>query len=84
MRTGFTGKGYATTATKLLAEFGIQNLKLKRIEIVASVENLPSQKVAQRAGAYQEGVSRNRLLIHEKFHDAVIYSFIPNDFGITN
>ena len=80
LRTGYTGQGYATVATKLLAEFGIRQLKLKRIEIVASVENDLSQKVAERAGAYKEGIARNRLLIHERFHDAAVYSFIPNDF----
>ncbi|MGL5939636.1 MAG: GNAT family N-acetyltransferase [Waterburya sp.] len=82
LRTGYTGKGYATEATKLLAKFGIQQLQLKRIEIVASVHNLPSQKVAVRAGAYREGISRNRLLLHNKLHDAVIYSFIPQDFAV--
>lgn len=81
LRTGFTGKGYATAATKLLAEFGIRELQLKRIEIVASVENIASQQVAQRAGAYREGISRNRLLIHNRLHDAVVYSFIPRDFA---
>ncbi|MDJ0569008.1 MAG: GNAT family N-acetyltransferase [Pleurocapsa sp. MO_192.B19] len=63
LKTGATGKGYATAATKLLAQFGIQQLQLKRIEIVASVDNLPSQRVAERAGAYKEGISKNRLLI---------------------
>lgn len=81
LKTGATGKGYATEATKLLAQFGIQELQLKRIEIVASVENFPSQKVAERSGAFKEGVSRNRLLIHDKFHDAIVYSFIPQDFN---
>ncbi|MGF1590195.1 MAG: GNAT family N-acetyltransferase [Pleurocapsa sp.] len=51
LRTGYTGRGYATEATKLLAQFGIQQLQLNRIEIVASVENIPSQSVAERAGA---------------------------------
>ena len=80
LKTG-SRKGYATAATKLLAEFGIKKLKLKRIEIVASVENIPSQKVAVRSGAFKEGISKNRLLIHNKFHDAVIYSFVSNDFS---
>ncbi|WP_051044474.1 GNAT family N-acetyltransferase [Pleurocapsa sp. PCC 7319] len=80
LKTGATGKGYATEATKLLVQFGIQELQLKRIEIVASVENFSSQKVAVRSGAFKEGVSRNRLLIHSKFHDAIVYSFIPQDF----
>lgn len=60
--------------------FGVQQLQLKRIEIVASVENINSQRVAERAGACKEGISRNKLLIHGEFHDAVIYSFIPDDF----
>ena len=82
LRTGYTGKGYATEATKLLAQFGIKQLLLRRIEIVASVENIPSQRVAERAGAYKEGISRNRLLIHGKSHDAVVYSFIPQDLNL--
>ena len=53
---------------------------MKRIEIVASVENDLSHKVAERVGAEKEGRARNRLLIHERFHDAAVYSFIPNDF----
>jgi RimJ/RimL family protein N-acetyltransferase len=80
LRTGYTGKGYATTAIKLLARFGVQQLQLKRIEIVASVHNTNSQRVAERAGACKEGISKNKLLIHDKFHDAVIYSFIPDNF----
>lgn len=83
LRTGYTGKGYATEATKLLAQFGVRQLQLKRIEIVAAVENIFSQRVAERAGAYKEGISRNRLSIHDKFHDAVIYSFIPQDFDVS-
>ena len=84
LRTGCTGKGYATEATKLLAEFGIKQLQLKRIEIVASVKNISSQRVAERAGACKEGIIRNRLSIHGKFHDAVVYSFIPQDFDCSS
>ena len=80
LRSGFTGKGYATAATILLAKFGIKTLQLKRIEIVVSVENKHSQRVAQRAGAYEEGIARNQLLIHNKLHDALIYSFTADDF----
>lgn len=83
LKTGRTGKGYATEATKLLAQFGIRQLQLKRIEIVAAVENVASQGVAERAGAYREGISRNRLSIRDRLHDAVIYSFIPQDFDVS-
>ena len=84
LRSGYTGKGYATIATKLVVEYGIRQLNLKRIEIVASVKNIDSQGVAERSGACREGISRNRLLIHDKFHDAVVYSFVPDDFKLNN
>ena len=77
------GQGYAPAATRLLARFGFEQLGLQRIEIVAAVGNIPSQRTAEKAGAFREGVQRCRLPIHGKVHDAVIYSFVPADFGIT-
>lgn len=80
IRTSQTRKGYATRATRLLAEFAFHDLGLQRVEIVAAVGNLPSQRVAEKARAYREGILRNRLVIHGTPHDAVGYSFVPGDF----
>ena len=82
VRTSSTRKGVATAATKLLARFGFEQLALLRIEIVAAVKNKPSQKVAKKVGAKKEGTIRNRLFLHGKTHDAVVYSLIPADFGL--
>ena len=76
------GRGYAPAATRLLARFGFEQLGLNRIEIVAAAGNIPSQRAAEKAGPIREGVLRARLTIQDKVHDAVIYSFIPADFGI--
>lgn len=73
IKTGRTGHGYARAATRQLAEFGLTQLGLKRIEIVVAVQNLPSQRVAEHTGARKEGVFRNRLLLHGQCHDALIY-----------
>jgi ribosomal-protein-serine acetyltransferase len=80
VRTSQTRKGYATRATRLLAEFALRDLGLQRVEIVAAAGNLPSQRVAEKAGATREGILRNRLVIHGIPHDAVMYSFVPGDF----
>lgn len=82
IRTSQTQKGYATRATRLLAEFALRDLGLQRVEIVASVGNLPSQRVAGKSGATPEGVLRNRLVLHGVPHDAVMYSFVPGDFSL--
>lgn len=79
VRTGWTGRGVATAATLLLAEFGIKRAGLTRIELVVATGNRASQRVAEKAGATREGVLRNRLLVHDKLHDAVVYSLIPGD-----
>jgi RimJ/RimL family protein N-acetyltransferase len=50
---------------------------LNRIEILVAVDNLASQRVAAKVGAVREGILRNRLLLHGKIHDAVMFSLIP-------
>ncbi|MEE8349781.1 MAG: GNAT family protein [Acidobacteriota bacterium] len=79
VRSGHTGKGYATAATELVAQFAFDRLDFKRVGIVAAVENVPSQRVAERAGAKREGILRNRLFLHGQSHDAIMYSLIAED-----
>ena len=79
VRSTQTGKGIATSAASLLANFGIQTIKLNRIEIVVAVGNKASQRVAAKVGAIREGVLRNRLVLHGGIHDAVMFSIIPRD-----
>lgn len=79
VRSSWTGRGAATQATKKVVAFGFEHLHLHRIEILAAVDNLPSQCVAERSGAVREGVLRKRLLLHGTPHDAVIYSHITTN-----
>jgi ribosomal-protein-serine acetyltransferase len=79
VRTASTRRGVATIATRLLARWSFDALGLQRIEIVASVENLASQRVALKAGAQREGVMRRALWLNERAHDAVLTSLIPED-----
>jgi len=43
--------------------------------------NTRSLRVAEKAGAQREGFLRNRLLIQDKAHDAVMHSLIPQDLA---
>ena len=79
VRTSQTGKGIATTAALLLAEFGFTKLSLNRIEILVAVGNMRSQRVAAKVGASREGMLRNRLNIRGTIHDAVMFSLVPED-----
>ena len=79
IRTGAAGRGSATRAARMIARFGFEELNLIRIEIVAAVGNLASQRVAEKVGAVREGVMRKALLIHGTAHDAVLASLVIED-----
>jgi len=63
----------------LTAVLAFEQLHLHRVEIIAAVKNLASQRVAEKAGAMREGILRRRLLINGNHHDAIIYSLLPED-----
>ena len=77
VRTSRAKQGIATQAVALLSRFGFEQLKFNRIEILAAVGNLASQRVAAKSGAVREGILRNRLFLHEKPTDAVMFSLVP-------
>ena len=81
VRTSAAGRGVASAATRMAARFSFEQLGLRRIEIVAAVANVPSQRVAEKAGARREGVLRRRLLINGESLDAVLFSLVPEDLN---
>jgi ribosomal-protein-serine acetyltransferase len=76
VRSGAVRRGVATTAVRLLRDWGFRNTDLARFEIVIAAGNEASRRVAQKAGAVREGIARDRLYLHGVFHDADIFSFI--------
>ena len=82
VRSDATGQGIATAAARRLVRFGFEEFELARIEVVAAVENIASQRVAIKIGAVREGILRNRLRLHDGQVDAVGFSLIPADLGL--
>jgi RimJ/RimL family protein N-acetyltransferase len=81
VRSPFAGRGVATAAVRLAAQFGFKEIGLQRVEIVVAVGNLASQRVAGKAGAKREGILRRRLLLRGEPLDAVMFSLVPEDLG---
>lgn len=79
VRASAMGRGVAVKAVKLLAEWALRNTDLNRLEILAAVKNVRSQRVAEKAGALREGVLRKRLMLHGRTTDAVLYSLVRPD-----
>jgi len=81
VRTTAAGRGIATQAARLMARFAFEQVGLHRVEIVAAIPNIASQRVAEKTGAVREGVLRNRLLIRGVSQDAMLFSLIPSDLS---
>ena len=75
VRSSATNHGVATRAVGVLRDWAFKQTDLIRLEIVVAIDNMPSYRVAEKAGAVREGTLRNRLLLHGRAHDAAIFSF---------
>ncbi len=79
VRTSATGQGVATAAARQLCQWAFREQRMRRIEIMAAVDNLPSQRVATKLGAVREGFMRQRLVIRDEVHDAVVYGLLREE-----
>jgi len=82
VRASRIGEGFAPAATLLLARWALEELALRRVEILVAVGNSRSLRVAEKVGATREGILRNRLVLCDETHDAVMHSLIPADLGL--
>ncbi|BEU02278.1 acetyltransferase [Agarivorans sp. OAG1] len=74
-----SGKGIATEAVRLMADYAFNALQLNRLELVIAEENFASRRVAEKAGAQFECLARARVLDYGKPCHAAIYSLIGDD-----
>jgi len=80
VRTSATRQGVATAAVGLLSEWAFREKGLRRLELLSSVQNIPSQRVALSAGFVREAVLRERIVLHERPHDCVLFSKLKSEF----
>ena len=82
VRSSAMGRGIAVRAVGLLSCWGFENTDLVRLEIKCALENVRSQRVAEKAGATREEIRKACLEIHGRKHDAVVFSIqkgtVPN------
>ena len=79
-RTGFTGRGYVTEAVRGISAFAFDVLGARRVEIRCDSRNLPSARVAERAGFRLEGELRNNELDTGGYlQNTLVYAMIPEE-----
>lgn len=74
------GKGYATEAVRLLAEYGFRELELHRIEAGVIPHHEASIRVLEKAGFHKEGIAIKNVQINGVWQDHQILAIInPED-----
>jgi len=76
---GARGRGIASRALRLVSAWALDELGVGRLQLHADVENVPSQRVAERAGYVREGVVRGWIEMRGERRDHLVYSLLPRD-----
>jgi len=79
VRSSLAGRGIAPAALLQLLSWTFANTTLNRVEIVAAVDNVRSQRVAEKVGAHRDAVLRKRVMVRGLPSDAVLYSVVRPD-----
>jgi RimJ/RimL family protein N-acetyltransferase len=79
---GARGRDLATNALKTLCRWAVDDLGLKRLELMTDPENIASQRVAEKAGFRREGILRSALEYRDGSRsDSVVFSLLAEELG---
>ena len=82
LRRSVRGRGFATRAVRLAARWAFDELGIQRIALRTHLDNLDSQRVAERAGFTREGIERaSRAWPDGTRFDSVVFSLLPRDLS---
>lgn len=70
------GRGVSVTAVRRLVRWSFDDLELHRLEIVHSVANVASCRVADKVGFEPEGTLRSAMLHADGWHDMHLHAMV--------
>ncbi len=77
----YRGRGLMPLALDLLSGWVLLEQGFVRVEVRVAVENLSSQRVAEKAGFIREGVARQAGRVHGGRVDLIIFSRVASDLS---
>ena len=76
------GNGIITKSCSSLVDLGLNDLKLKKILISCSTENIKSQAIPKRLGFYKEGIVKDKEFLYDHYVDHVLFSKVKEGDNI--
>jgi ribosomal-protein-serine acetyltransferase len=79
LRSDLARRGLASEAAVRVIEFGFDDARLHRIELHAGIDNVASNRIAQKLGFRFEGVMRGRGRGANGFYDMNLYALLADE-----
>jgi len=79
IRSDLAGQGLATEAGAAVVSFAFDQLGLHRLELTVAVDNVASQRVAEKIGFQREGTKRQAYIVDGRAVDAFAYGLLASD-----
>ena len=73
-------QGFMSEVLNAVIKFGLEVIKINRIEAKVNCDNLPSISLLNKFGFFEEGILREYELQAEKFTDLKLFSLLQKDF----
>lgn len=78
----YWNQGINTKVLKAVCKFGFRVMGFERIEAMAHVDNIGSNRTLQKAGFTKEGMLRKRFYLNDKAEDGNMYAIVKEDLGM--
>ncbi len=73
-------RGYGVDVMRVRTKFAFETLNLHRLESEAYDGNVASQKALERVGYRREGIFRKRFWSEGRWHDAIRYAILDEEY----
>ena len=81
MSESMRGKSIATTAVRMLTDYGFATIGFKRVEAMVDIENVASTKLLASAGYQREGLLRKKISRDDgRQVDMYLFAAIPEEW----
>jgi len=75
IKRSYWNKGINTKVLKEVVRFGIEVMGFERIEAMAHIDNIGSNRTLQKAGFKKEGMTSKRFYLNGRAEDGNLYAF---------
>lgn len=79
---GFEGKGYMTSACRVLVDYALLEMELQRVEIRCATTNTSSRAIPERLGFVLEGVIRQAEKLPDGYVNHAVYGLLRSEWQL--